>query len=197
MRVADVLAGDDLPADLPDLPAFFSSCRRYRYWLARDFGGGERGPAVFVLHNPSTADATADDPTIRRCIGYARRWGCRRMIAVNRFAVRGTDPGIVFAGADPVGRLNDAAIARAAAVAADGSIIVAAWGAFGVNAAQRRICRHRAEAVAELLAGTELHVLGLTLDGQPCHPLYQKADARPQRWRPAATPPTPARSTTA
>ena len=112
------LAGDSLPAALPDLPAFFSPCRRYRYWLARDIGGAERGPALFILHNPSTADATADDPTIRRCIGYARRWRCRRMIAVNRFAVRGTDPGVVFAAAalDPVGPLNEAAIARAAAV---------------------------------------------------------------------------------
>jgi hypothetical protein len=177
------LAGDDLPADLPDLPAFFSSCRRYRYWLAREIGG-ERGPALFILHNPSTADATADDPTIRRCIGYARHWGCRRMIAVNRFAVRGTDPGIVFAGADPVGALNDAAIARAASMVTVASgIVVAAWGAFGANGVQRRVCRERGGAVIELLAGIELYVLGLTLDGYPCHPLYLKADARPQRWR--------------
>ena len=186
------LAGDSLPAGLPDLPAFFSPCRRYRYWLARDIGGAERGPALFILHNPSTADATADDPTIRRCIGYARRWRCRRMIAVNRFAVRGTDPGVVFAAAtaDPVGPLNDAAIARAAAVVTAASgIVVAAWGAFGANAAQRRFCRRRGEAVVELLAGAELHVLGLTLDGHPCHPLYLRADARPQRWRPAITRP--------
>ena len=125
-------------------------------------------------------------PDQRICIGYARRWRCRRMIAVNRFAVRGADPAVVFAAAtlDPVGPLNDAAIARAAAVVtAACGIVVAAWGAFGANTAQRRVCRRRGEAVIELLDGAELHVLGLTLDGHPCHPLYLSADACPERWR--------------
>jgi hypothetical protein len=192
------LVGDTLPAALPELPAFFSPCFRYRYWLAREIGGTAHGPALFILHNPSAADAIADDPTIRRCIGYARRWGCRRMIAVNRFAIRGTDPRVVFARAtaDPVGPLNDATIVRAAGlVGAASGIIVAAWGAFGANGVHRRTSRARRKAVIELLAGTKLYILGLTLDGDPCHPLYLKADARPQRWRPDATGPTPARST--
>ena len=86
--------------------------------------------------------------------------------------------------------MNDAAIARAAAfVTAAAGIVAAAWGAFGANAAQRRLCRRRGEAVVELLAGAELHVLGLTLDGHPCHPLYLSTDARSERWRPAITQP--------
>ena len=78
------LAGDSLPAGLPDLPAFFSPCLRYRYWLARDIGGAERGPALFILHNPSTADATADDPTIRRF--------CDRAMVVKALAVQRAGP---------------------------------------------------------------------------------------------------------
>lgn len=186
MMVSLDLSGDALPVGLVDLPAFFSACGRYRYWLARDIGGdGRGGPALFILHNPSTADASRDDPTIRRCIGYARRFGCRRMIAVNRVAVRATDPAAVFTAADPVGPLNDAAIARAAAVVgAACGIIVAAWGAFGTNAAQRRVCQRRDEAVVPLLAEAELHALGVTRAGHPRHPLYLAATARPRSWRP-------------
>ena len=55
--------------------AVFSACGRYRYVLTRQVSAGTR-PATFILLNPSTADATKDDPTIRRCVGFARRWGC-------------------------------------------------------------------------------------------------------------------------
>lgn len=86
--------------------AVFSPCQRYRYWLERRFSEGD-GTAVFVMLNPSTATAETNDPTIRRCIGFARSWGCDYLVVVNIFAFRATDPKVMKAEADPVGSDND------------------------------------------------------------------------------------------
>src|SRR3954454_15761859 len=85
--------------------AVISACGRYRYLLSRQVGPGLR-TATFIMLNPSTADATNDDPTIRRCIGFARQWGCGRLAVLNLFAVRATDPAEMKRADDPVGPEN-------------------------------------------------------------------------------------------
>ena len=165
----------------------WSPCRRYRYWLRRDLRDlhTKRGPAVFVLHNPSTADEYRDDATVARCVRYARAWGCCSLIVVNRYAIRGTDPAVVIKEQDPVGPLNDTAISFAAKNAADnGGIVIAAWGSFGGKPVHTAAMRARAGRVAQLVAdaGATIHALALTADGQPRHPLYLRSNLEPFVW---------------
>jgi hypothetical protein len=136
-----------------------SPCRTYRYALWREWIGGE-GYAMFVGLNPSTADETQDDPTIRRCIAFAKAWGYGGLCMTNLFAYRATKPKDMKAAADPVGQDNDAHLLT---LAAEAGVIVAAWGANGTY-------RGRDIAVRELLPS--LHCLQLTKDGHPGHPLY-------------------------
>ena len=180
---------DFLPCGFETWPAVFSRCTKYRYWLRRDFEDmlAERGPAVFVMHNPSTADHLVNDPTVERCVRYAKRWRCAGCVVVNRFAIRGTDPSVVWNSDDPVGPLNDAAIAAAARTSVDlGGPIVVAWGAFhGRKAEHRVLVDRRADAVASLIikVGAEPTCLSVTAGGEPRHPLYLRSDLVPVPWR--------------
>src|SRR5689334_18589152 len=107
--------------------ALFDPTGRYRYRLWRQWDPAK--PAVaFVMLNPSTADATTDDPTIRRCFGFAQGWGFGRLEVVNLFALRATDPRELARHPDPVGPANDAHIAAALALTDQA---VAAWGCGG------------------------------------------------------------------
>jgi hypothetical protein len=155
-----------------DRGADLSPCGIYRYRLWRELGDGT-GTVLFVMLNPSTADGEQDDPTIRRCIGFARSWGFRRLEVANLFALRATDPEQLrlFKG-DPIGPETDTWIASLAAVA---KLTIAAWGAHA-------FARHRAAAIADLLINPRC--LGTTADGQPRHPLYIPADTTPVEWRP-------------
>lgn len=146
--------------------ALFDATRRYRYLLWRRWGHG--GTVAFVMLNPSTADAARDDPTIRRCAGFARTWGFGGMAVVNLFALRATDPARLRRARDPVGRENDHHIAAAAATA---DAVVVAWGVHGGLGARDR-------AVLALLAGLRPRCLGVTRAGQPRHPLYLPAATR-------------------
>jgi hypothetical protein len=136
----------------------------YRYQLRRQW---DDGPLVaFIGLNPSTADETQDDPTIRRCIGFAKRWGYGGLIMANLFAFRATNPRVMRdAASAAVGPLNDAHLE---AVYWESAMIVAAWGAGGSY-------RNRDREVARLL-GTMM-ALGFTKNGHPRHPLYVRADA--------------------
>lgn len=154
--------------------AVISDCGRYRYRLGRAWDDNLPG-ATFVMLNPSTADADIDDPTIRRCLRYARSWGCGSLLVVNLFAWRATDPADLATAADPVGPGNDDFIAGAATAAArTGAPLVAAWGA---NATPERIAH-----VLALPGMDRLTALALTKSGQPRHPLYLRADLTPQPW---------------
>jgi len=99
----------------------------YRYSLGRRWTPGEKLLVVIGL-NPSTADATQDDPTIRRCVGFAKRWGFGGLLMLNLFAYRATDPeelrGAIARGLDPVGPLNDAKLLGFT----DGCPALVAWG---------------------------------------------------------------------
>lgn len=149
------------------MTAVMSGCGQYRYLLARD---GDllatRGPAVFVLLNPSTADARQDDPTIRRCRSFARVWGCAGIRVLNLYALRSTDPRALWKHADPIGPHNDSWLAQTARTANE---IVCAW---GVNAPVARV-----EVVVGMLVahGARLKCLGTTKGGAPRHPLYVPA----------------------
>ncbi len=139
----------------------------YRYSLRRTWGPGIH--AVFVMLNPSTADATQDDPTIRRCIGFAKREHCGGLLVVNLYAYRATKPADLWRAADPVGRDNDFYLADAAVESnISGAPLIAAWGALaGVARAER----------ARRLLGHRLSCLGLTKSGAPRHPLYLAANS--------------------
>ncbi len=154
--------------------AEFSPCRRYRYALWRDWGDmldtWQDGYVMFVGLNPSTADETHDDATIRRCIGFVRSWGYRRLCMTNLFAYRATKRPDMRAQEDPIGPQNDETLVR---LAKDARIIVAAWGTDGAH-------RGRDAAVRQLLP--RLHYLHLTKDGHPGHPLYLPATATPVGW---------------
>ncbi|MEC9374624.1 MAG: DUF1643 domain-containing protein, partial [Planctomycetota bacterium] len=110
--------------------ALFDPTGRYRYRLTRRFPDAPAdGPAAcFVMLNPSTADAERDDPTIRRCIGFARGWGCATLDVVNLFAFRATRPADLRAAEDPVGPCNQRHV-RAAIRRAD--MVIFAWGDHG------------------------------------------------------------------
>ncbi len=152
--------------DAVDRRASFSRCGRFRYTLRRTWGPGER--LVFVGLNPSTADAHRDDPTIRRCTGFARREGYGGLVVVNVFAFRATKPTSLFAADDPVGRRNNGVLRRETA----GCDVVCCWGNHG-----RR--RGRGAEVLDLLRGTarSLSHFGLTKKEEPRHPLYVRASA--------------------
>lgn len=151
---------------------FDSKARTYRYLLTRIWDP-TIAPAVFLMLNPSTADAMEDDATIRRLAhpktGFARRMGAGGLVVVNLFALCSTDPRALRHHPDPVGPLNDAFIRQATDRA---STVVAAWGAAGVE-------HGRGARVAEVLRGRRvpLHCLGQTSTGQPRHPLYLPSGA--------------------
>jgi hypothetical protein len=136
----------------------------YRYGLLRGWAEG-RGIALWIMLNPSTADDKVDDPTIRRCIGFSRAWGCAGLVVVNLFALRSTDPKALSAARDPCGPDNDAWIRWWASVCP--RFVVAAWGSLGG-------LRGRDEEVLALFEGVEVSCLGVTKAGNPRHPLYVK-----------------------
>jgi hypothetical protein len=142
--------------------ATLSPCRTYRYSLWRVWEP-DKGMVAFCGLNPSTADETVDDPTIRRCIGFARDWGYGGLYMLNLFAFRTKNPKVMKAAADPVGPENDATLAD---YQKKGVLIVAAWGIDGVF-------KGRADYVLKnVLVHGPLKCLGRTKDGQPKHPLF-------------------------
>lgn len=158
--------------------AVFSECGLCRYTLERRWRDGGRR-VCFLMLNPSTADATQDDPTIRRCIGFARRWATdvSALTILNLFAFRSTDPKALLSADDPIGRDNDYWIMRRAA----DCDVVCAWGA---NA--ERVNKLRVPAVMDMLWLVEArtYALSFTLRGDPGHPLYLASANMPQPWKP-------------
>ena len=165
---------DAPPTRRPDLftrrGAVFSDCGLYRLRLWRQWDAEGRS-VNWIMLNPSTADADQDDPTVRRCIGYARSWGYGGIVVTNLFAFRATDPAELRRTEDPVGFNNDVELIG---VAGASDLVVAAWGNHGAY-------RGRAHRVRQLLerAGISVHCLATTKTGQPVHPLYQRRDLTP------------------
>lgn len=163
-----------LPGFHPTHAAVFSPCRRCRYELRRTWDP-TRPLVMFVGLNPSTADETADDPTIRRCIRYAKTWthtdgrGYGGLIMANLFAFRATDPRDMKAAADPIGPDNDASLQF---LALQAGLVVAAWGVHGTY-------RRRASEVLNARLLGDVHALGLTRHRHPRHPLYMPTHCMP------------------
>lgn len=141
--------------------AVISGCEQYRYQLTRRWGPG---PAVvWIMLNPSTADATTDDRTISKCIGFTDRQGFSALIVVNLFAFRARHPTDMYAAIDPIGPENDTHIA---AVAKAGAMTICAWGNNGGHQGRDKI-------VVKWLRenGVEPYALTITNEGQPGHPV--------------------------
>lgn len=161
--------------------ATFSPCGRYRYTLRRDLAPLHAGPrrlVAWLMLNPSTADATLNDPTIRRCIGFSAAWGFTDLVVVNAYAWRSTDPKGLWspecnAAGGPVGAGNNAAIVNACARA---ELVVCGWG--------RHLRPDRREALAKLLAHANLRgkltALATNDNGSPAHPLRLPSSLKPQ-----------------
>ena len=150
--------------------AHFSRCRSFRYALWREWDAD--GPKVLMIGlNPSTADASRNDPTIRRCMGFAREWGFGGVWVLNLFAYRATYPADLRAAPDPVGPRNDEWIRR---VARKVDRAVAVWGNDGAMLG-------RSTRVRRML-GDRLEVIRLNAGGEPAHPLYMPKGVKPIRW---------------
>lgn len=168
---------------LPDLlpvthrTAEISDCGRYRYRLTREWNDA-RPPATFVMLNPSTADADQDDATVRKCMRYARRWGCGSLVVVNLYAWRATNPADLpddehmRTGPDANGWLTQAALDALDS----GGPLVAAW---GTHATEQRVAD-----VLTLPGMDRLAALLVTRAGHPGHPLYLRSEAPLVDWSP-------------
>lgn len=152
--------------------AVISPDGKYRYKLGRYWNPSEAS-AIWIMLNPSTADNVEDDPTIRRCVSFATRWGFGGIEVYNLFALRSQKPAAIENASDPVGPLNDGWLAKAAK---SRRTVIAAWGSCGT-----RLQSARADEVMRILAqcGCALPAhLGLTKTGQPRHPLYVRGNAK-------------------
>lgn len=157
------------PYTVIERDARISDCKAYRYWLKRVLMPvpGQNpmlgGRVVWVMLNPSTADAKIDDATIRRVMGFSFAWGYREIIVVNLFALRSTDPAALWKARDPIGPENDRWISDWALLSEK---VVAAWGTNGMHL-------YRDADVRKLISaqGARLYCLGKTKDGAPKHPV--------------------------
>lgn len=165
--------------------ATISACGQYRYTLTRTWDPPAhrehlpRQRCLWVMLNPSTADAMQNDPTIRRCIGIPQDFlgtNVTSIEVVNLYAYRATDPSMLGFAADPIGPDTDAHIA-AAATRAD--ICIAAWGTKLLSTA-------RADRVLDLLLANlrnpRVDVVGFTKNHTPRHPLYLSGGVQPMRY---------------
>ena len=155
--------------------AIFDGNGTFRLSLTRHWDMEEKQRILFIMLNPSTANAETDDPTIRRCVNFAKSWGYGGIEVVNLFALISSDPTKLLTTTNSIGTNNDLVILNAASRA--GKIIVA-WGAFGV-------ARVRGEDVLKLLYEYDIFCLGKTKAGHPKHPLYLRNDLNPMIYREA------------
>jgi hypothetical protein len=156
--------------------ATFSADERYRYELRYSLHGftceAPANPVCFMMLNPSTANEFKPDPTVTRCMGFARLWGHSDLYVYNLFGWRSRDPDELLSANDPIGPENDLVLR---------SIppqwpIICAWGS-------HKAVKARLPRVLELLAGRELLCLRMTKSGSCEHPLYLPASLRPQPWK--------------
>lgn len=161
------------------MATIFSPCRTWRYTLERAWAPpegyrGAREVAAFIGLNPSTANEVKNDPTVTRCINYARRWGFHGMFMLNIFALRSTDPRALYRHPDPIGPETNHYLTEVVQ-RPEVSLVVAAWGNHGALLS-------RGWNVINLVrnSGVNLYRLGeLTKQGQPRHPLYLRRDLEP------------------
>lgn len=159
----------------------FSSDRKYRYTLWRDWfddlfdHGAYAAPVpvyvMFIGLNPSTADETQDDPTIRRCKAFAKSWGYSAICMTNLFAWRATSPKDMKKVGNPVGEDNQHYLLS---IASKAGLVIAAWGANGIHRQQDLTVRNWLNEI-----GVKLMCIRKTDKGHPEHPLYLPKDLKP------------------
>jgi hypothetical protein len=152
--------------------AYLSPDRRFRYWLLREWDAA-LPKVAFIGLNPSTADETIDDPTIRRCMGFARTWGKGGLLMLNLYAFRATAPAEMWraqkAGTDIIGGESGYCTAlQGYAKEQNCDLVIAAWGVHGFK---------RGPDVSS--RWNSLMCLARNSDGSPKHPLYLKTDLQP------------------
>lgn len=153
-----------LKSDLTSNGAIFDVSKAYRYTLWRRWSS-DHPQITFIMLNPGTADDQRNDPTIRRCIEFSKRWGFGSLEVVNLFAYRTSYPQDLLKVENPVGSENDRYLLRALEHSA---CLVVAWGIHGTLLG-------RNSEVLKLLTSLQpekLHCLGFTKEGHPRHPLY-------------------------
>ena len=149
--------------------AHFSDDRNYRYILGRRIGDSDRR-LLFIMLNPGTADESHNDPTIRRCIGFAEQWKFGIMEVANLFAFRTSYVTELRRADEPIGSDNDEWISKALTTA---DRVVLAWGNHGAYKGRSRQVRRM------VLNVTYPFHLGLNKTGEPKHPLYLPASTIP------------------
>ena len=143
--------------------AIFSSCRKYRYALWRNWN--ESIPRVLIIGlNPSTADENNDDPTILRCMSFAKSWGYGGISVGNLFACCAKLPSVMKSYDDPRGKVNDIWISK---LASEATMVVAAWGNDGKYL-------NRSREIQRTISN--LYCIKINKTGEPAHPLYLKSD---------------------
>ena len=163
--------------------AVISDCGKYRYKLTRKLSDSHKS-CLFIMLNPSTADANEDDPTIRRCMGYAIGWGYGELIVVNLFAYRATKPTELYSRLveDPIGPENHhyvtSAVDQVTRQYLEDPIpngpTICAWGTHGSFMNQDQTVLGWIES-----AGVTPMCLQKTKAGHPSHPLYLKKGLMP------------------
>ena len=155
--------------------AKISGCGLYRYSLTRIWDK-DKPKVMFIMLNPSTADGERDDPTIRRCIGYARDWGYGGFYVCNLFGYRATEPTDLLNVKDPIGELNlDYIKAKSKKV----DKVVCAWGNKPIL---KRLLQDTSALEMLKFIKHKLYFLELSKEGVPKHPLYLKSELKPIKW---------------
>lgn len=153
------------------MTAVFSPCGTFRYLLRRSWVENPKRFCIFIMLNPSSADENTDDPTVRRCIGFAKSWGYDGLYVGNVYAQRSTIPLRVWrhahVGPENYMYLHDMIIRS--------DLVIAAWGT-KANPAQ-------IDEMLLCIGWRKMHCLGATKRGHPKHPLYLRADTTPQEFK--------------
>lgn len=156
--------------------AEFSPCNLYRYWLLRELRmtacAVRMRRIAWLMLNPSTADCTINDPTIKQVMAFSMLWGFDACEVVNLFAWRATEPRDLRKAVDPIGPKNDEWIKNTVNGC---DAVVCAWGA-------EPMARARALQLGGLLDGKHVLCLGTTKSGMPWHPLYRPHNLVPKIW---------------
>ena len=161
--------------------ALYEKGLRYRYTLTRAWDGGA-GNVIFICMNPSTATELEDDPTIKRCVNFAKDWGFHSYTLLNVMAYRSTDPSKLPAVEKAIGPQNLTVIERHCSFGRNGAPVIIAWGnrRKGYDAAY--------DAVEDILrrhqrrGNITVSTLGTNKTGDPKHPLYLRKDTEVQPW---------------
>ena len=143
-----------------------SLCGKYRYSLERDWSGKDNAPyMLFVCINPSTADAVTDDATVRKCKGFAKITGYKRIFIANIYSYRTKDWNLLLSLSQSE-RLGPDTDNKLIELVSNAGLTAAAWGNLHDN-----LCKERADYVIKKIRKIcPLYVLGLTCQGYPVHP---------------------------